>query len=95
MRLPKVRELGEAIKALFQGPYTAKFPQEPHVPHPNFRGLPQFNQERCVGCLACEQVCPAEAIAHQDIVEETAEGKKQAKRGAVPLYRYLHILRAM
>ena len=80
MRLPKLRELGEAIKALVKGPYTANFPQEPHVPHPNFRGLPKFNQERCVGCLACEQICPAEAIAHKDVIEETPEGKKTAKR---------------
>ena len=80
MRLPKLRELGEAIKALVKGPYTANFPQEPHVPHPNFRGLPKFNQERCVGCLACEQICPAEAIAHKDVIEETPEGQKTAKR---------------
>ena len=80
MRLPKLRELREAIKALIKGPYTVRFPHEPHVPHPNFRGLPQFNQERCVGCLACEQICPAEAIAHRDIIEETAEGIKRAKR---------------
>ena len=80
MRLPKVRELGEAIKALFLGPYTSKFPREPHVPYPGFRGLPRFNQERCVGCLACEQVCPAEAIAHRDVVEETPDGKKAAWR---------------
>jgi len=80
MRLPKVRELGEAIKALFKGPYTARFPRQPHVPYASFRGLPRFNQERCVGCLACEQVCPAEAIAHRDIIEETPDGKKTAKR---------------
>lgn len=80
MRLPKIRELGEALKALSQGPYTVRFPEKPHVPYRNFRGLPQFDQERCVGCLACEQVCPADAIAHQDVIEETAEGRKKAKR---------------
>jgi formate hydrogenlyase subunit 6/NADH:ubiquinone oxidoreductase subunit I len=80
MRLPKIRELIEATKALCQGPYTVRFPQEPHIPHSNFRGLPQFNQERCVGCLACEQVCPADAISHHDIIEATAEGKRKAKR---------------
>ena len=80
MRLPKVRELGEAIKALIQGPYTSKFPGQPHVPYPSFRGLPRFNQERCVGCLACEEVCPADAIAHRDIVEEASDGRRAAKR---------------
>ncbi|MGE0823023.1 MAG: 4Fe-4S dicluster domain-containing protein [Candidatus Binatia bacterium] len=80
MRLPKVRELGEALKALVRGPYTVRFPQQPHVPYPSFRGLPKFNQERCVGCLACEQVCPAEAIAHQDVIEETVTGRRRAKR---------------
>ena len=65
---------------MITGPYTSKFPQEPHLPHPNFRGLPKFNQERCVGCLACEQICPAEAIAHRDIIEATADGGQRAKR---------------
>ena len=66
MKLPKVRELGEAIKALVLRPYTSKFPAVPHTPHANFRGQPKFNNTKCVGCLACEEACPAEAIAHQD-----------------------------
>lgn len=70
MKYPKVRELGEAIKALIKGPYTSPFPYEPHVPHPNFRGQPKFNANKCVGCLACESVCPVEAIAHKDIIED-------------------------
>ncbi len=69
MKLPKVRELGEAIKAVVRGPYTAPFPKEPHIPHPNFRGQPKFNVEKCLGCLACEAVCPVNAIAHEDRVE--------------------------
>ena len=80
MRLPKIRELGEAIKALFQGPYTRRFPQVHLEPYRSFRGLPKFNQERCVGCLACVQICPADALAHQDIIEETPEGNRRAKR---------------
>ena len=69
MKLPKIRELIEAIKALIKGPYTSKFPREAHIPHPNFRGQPKFNDEMCVGCLACEEVCPVAAIAHEDMVE--------------------------
>jgi formate hydrogenlyase subunit 6/NADH:ubiquinone oxidoreductase subunit I len=66
MKYPKLREVVEAIRALIKGPYTSSFPKEPHVPHPNFRGQPKFNEQKCVGCLACEAVCPAEAIAHRD-----------------------------
>lgn len=69
MKYPKLRELKEAVKALIKGPYTSKFPKEAHKPHPNFRGRPKFNQDICVGCLACELVCPAGAIAHKDTLD--------------------------
>jgi formate hydrogenlyase subunit 6/NADH:ubiquinone oxidoreductase subunit I len=64
--LPKIREAIEAIKALIVGPYTSKFPGKPHIPHKNFRGQPKFNEQKCIGCLACEQVCPVDAIGHED-----------------------------
>ncbi len=69
MRYPKLRELAEAVRAVIRGPYTSTFPKKPHVPHPNFRGRPKFDQEKCVGCLACEEVCPVNAIAHEDKTE--------------------------
>jgi formate hydrogenlyase subunit 6/NADH:ubiquinone oxidoreductase subunit I len=68
MKVPKVRELAEAIKAVLAGPYTSAFPKKPHEPHPHFRGQPKYDTEKCVGCLACEEVCPAEAIGHVDVV---------------------------
>lgn len=70
MKLPKIRELVEAIRALIKGPYTSKFPYEPHKPYPSFRGQPKFNDKKCVGCLACQEVCPVEAINHIDIVDD-------------------------
>ena len=66
MRLPKVRELLEAIKSLSHRPYTSKFPFKPHQPYLSFRGQPKYDQDKCLGCLACEEICPAEAIAHED-----------------------------
>ena len=66
MKLPKIRELGEAIKALIFGPYTSKFPlRVPMIPD-GFRGKPQFYEDDCVGCLACVEVCPARAIEYVD-----------------------------
>ena len=72
MKLPKLRELLEAVKSLVHRPYTSKFPYEPHTPYPSFRGQPKYDQNRCLGCLACEEVCPTEAIAHRDL---TGNGK--------------------
>lgn len=76
MKYPKIRELAEAIKAVVTGPYTSKFPKEPHVPHENFRGQPKFNETACVGCLACEEICPVEAIAHRDIVDDPGSPRR-------------------
>jgi len=67
MKYPKLRELKEAIKALFKGPYTSRFPFEPHEPFERFRGRPKFYVDDCVGCGACFQVCPARAISMEDV----------------------------
>lgn len=66
MRKPKLRELKEAIRALIKGPYTAKFPAEPHKPYERFRGKPEYHKDDCVGCSACFQVCPSRAISMRD-----------------------------
>ena len=71
MKLPKIRELIEAIKALIKGPYTSKFPKVPHTPHPNFRGQPKYDEKKCVGCLACVEVCPVEALAYEDSTDKS------------------------
>jgi hydrogenase-4 component H len=66
MRKPKVRELVEAIKAVVKGPYTSSFPFEPHVPPETSRGKTEFQEDKCVGCGACAEVCPATAITVTD-----------------------------
>jgi formate hydrogenlyase subunit 6/NADH:ubiquinone oxidoreductase subunit I len=66
MRKPKLRELKEAIKALIKGPYTHPYPFKPHEPHKNFRGMPEFSDENCIGCTACKHVCPSGAIEYTD-----------------------------
>ncbi|MBD3370714.1 4Fe-4S dicluster domain-containing protein [Candidatus Fermentibacteria bacterium] len=76
MKYPKLRELLEAIRAVAKGPYTSKFPKQAHVPHRNFRGQPKFDEEKCVGCLGCEEICPVEAIDHEDVLDDP-EGPKR------------------
>jgi len=59
MRLPKLRELAEAFRAIFKGPYTRKFPKAPSPAFPRYRGIIVFDKEKCIGCGACVEVCPA------------------------------------
>ena len=66
MKKPKLRELKEAVRAVLFGPYTSKFPYEPHTPPDGFRGKPEFHEDGCVGCAACAEVCPAVAIRVTD-----------------------------
>lgn len=66
MRKPKLRELGEAIRAIFLGPYTSKFPYKPSPAAPTFRGKIEFNFDKCILCGACVEVCPAKARAQVD-----------------------------
>lgn len=71
MKKPKLRELKEAVKSLVSKPYTTKFPYQQHVPFERFRGKPEFNPDKCVGCGACAIVCPAKAIKMEDIIDGT------------------------
>jgi formate hydrogenlyase subunit 6/NADH:ubiquinone oxidoreductase subunit I len=69
MKYPKLRELKEAIKALVKGPFTTRFPFEPHEPPERFRGAPKFYEKDCTGCAACANVCPPGAITFEDKIE--------------------------
>jgi hydrogenase-4 component H len=66
MKYPKIRELKEAVISLFSAPYTTKFPNKEHIPFEGFRGKPVVNNDKCVGCLTCSNVCPSYAITVED-----------------------------
>jgi formate hydrogenlyase subunit 6/NADH:ubiquinone oxidoreductase subunit I len=78
MKYPKLREILEAVKALLSKPYTSTFPYQPHIPFSSFRGRPYFDQDSCVGCTACVNVCPTGALSFRDI--ETESGHKRILR---------------
>jgi formate hydrogenlyase subunit 6/NADH:ubiquinone oxidoreductase subunit I len=66
MKYPKIREIKEAVVSLLTPAYTSKFPKDPHVPFENFRGKPVVDNENCVGCETCANVCPPNAITFTD-----------------------------
>lgn len=69
MRWPKLRELKEAVTAVFSPRFTTKFPAEPCEVPERLRGKPEFNTEYCIGCGACVNVCPTRALTMVDHTE--------------------------
>lgn len=69
MILPKVREIGEALRSFFSAPYTTPFPFKPHDAVEESRGKPRYNTHVCVGCGTCAQVCPPKAITITDDIK--------------------------
>jgi len=66
MRLPKIRELREAVTAVFSPKFTTRFPAEPCIVPPSYRGKPEFDLDKCIGCGACVNVCPTKALTMLD-----------------------------
>lgn len=76
MRLPKLRELKEAVTAVFSPRFTTRFPAEPCVVPEKYRGKPEFDLETCIGCGACVNVCPTLALTEIDDVRANPPVRK-------------------
>ena len=66
LRLPKLRELKEAVIAVFSPRFTTRFPAEPCVVPEKYRGRPEVDADHCIGCGACVNVCPTLALTQAD-----------------------------
>ncbi|MHC5061637.1 MAG: 4Fe-4S dicluster domain-containing protein [Planctomycetota bacterium] len=73
---PKLRELKEAVIAVFSPRFTTRFPDEPCVVPERYRGKPEFDDETCVGCGACANVCPTNALTQVDDLEADQPSRK-------------------
>ncbi|MDW2741966.1 formate hydrogenlyase complex iron-sulfur subunit [Atlantibacter subterraneus] len=49
-------------KALKGGVATSTWPLQPYDVDKNYRGKPQHNPQQCIGCAACVNACPSNAL---------------------------------
>ncbi len=63
-------KLKEAMLCLTAGRVTLAYPFAPHPPEENFRGLPQVDADKCIGCGACANACPARLIRIVDLDQQ-------------------------
>jgi len=73
----KLPYLPEALKAVFKGPYTVKFPFGDTVDTGRYRGRAVWDEDVCIGCGACTEVCPASAI---EMTDDTDGGDGPVRR---------------
>ena len=49
-------------KVIKTGTATHAYPLEPMPVDKNFRGKPEHNPQQCIGCAACVNACPSNAL---------------------------------
>jgi len=81
VRKPKLRELKEAIRAAFGPRFTTRYPFGPLIPFEGFRGQPRFQEDSCIGCKACAEVCPALAITVVDNTDADPPVRRLVQHG--------------
>jgi hydrogenase-4 component H len=59
-------KIKEAVICLGAGRVTLPYPFAPANPAPDFRGLPEVDVAKCIGCGGCVSVCPPNLISVQD-----------------------------
>lgn len=64
-------KLKQAVLCLKPGRVTLPYPFKPHDPEEGFRGLPEVDVNRCIGCGGCANVCPARCIRVVDPDQST------------------------
>jgi len=76
LRWPKLRELKEAVTAVISPRFTTRFPTVPCEVPEKYRGKPEFDLDECIGCGACVNVCPTEALTQIEDTESDPATRK-------------------
>jgi len=76
LRWPKLRELKEAVIAVISPRFTTRFPAVPCEVPERYRGKPEFDLDECIGCGACVNVCPTEALTQLDDTQSNPPKRK-------------------
>ncbi len=56
-------------KVIKTGTATSSYPLEPIAVDKNFRGKPEQNPQQCIGCAACVNACPSNALTVETDLE--------------------------
>jgi hydrogenase-4 component H len=64
-------KLRQALICLLAGKVTLSYPAKPRPPEEGFRGYPEVDVNKCIGCGACAAVCPARLIKIEDVDQTT------------------------
>jgi len=65
------------LKYCFQKTVTVRYPEQRLSPAPRYRGIHEFEADRCIGCEQCAKACPVDCI----YIEKTAPRKLDKATG--------------
>src|SRR3984957_5078586 len=67
------------LKYCFQKTATVQYPEQRLTPAPRYRGIHEFELEKCIACDLCAKACPVDCI----YIDKTAPRKIDRKTGTV------------
>ena len=75
---PLIEGLALTMKHLFKPPITIQYPEQRREPFPRYRGRHQLlvrddGRIKCVACMLCATVCPAECITIEGEYDDKGE----------------------
>src|SRR6266699_2028250 len=85
------------LKYCFQPVVTVQYPEQRLSFAPRYRGIHEFEQDKCIACDMCTEPCPTDCIhmgklhdlssyTREDVVVEFTELHKKGQRTPIPLW---------